>query len=225
MIKEMFPKNSITSHSLTDQVTALIKETILKGEFKPGARLNEIQLSEFLAISRSPVREAIQRLSMEGFVTLVPRKGAFITKLNAKEIEDLFEVREALEMKSAALATQRATGRQLNSISALLDRTESVLKENAYSEYPWNFDLHLQLAKLSQNSFLEKKIHEVNARLLLIRHRSGTESGRAWKAFNEHKEIFECIRRGDQESALSAFRSHLVKAKENILNLLAGGNA
>jgi DNA-binding GntR family transcriptional regulator len=224
-IKEKFSKNSVTSYSVTDQITALIKKIILNGELSPGDRLNEVQLSEALEISRSPVREAIQRLVKEGLVVLVPRKGAFIRKLTAKEVEDLFETRVTLETKAASLAAQRASESQLNKFSSLLDRTELALKNEesnkyALGFYSLDFDFHFKIAGLAQNAILEAMIQELNAKLRLVRHRSGAEISRAWEAFEEHKKVFECIKRGDSGSAVKAMEKHLMKAREAILKIL-----
>jgi DNA-binding GntR family transcriptional regulator len=224
-IKEKFSKNSVTSYSVTDQITALIKKIILNGDLKPGDRLNEVQLSEALQISRSPVREAIQRLVKEGLVVLVPRKGAFIRKLAVKEVEDLFETRVTLETKAASLAAQRASESQLNKFSSLLDRTESALKNEesnkyALGFYSLNFDFHLKIAGLAQNAVMEAMIQELNAKLRLVRHRSGAEISRAWEAFEEHKKVFECVKRGDSDSAFNAMAKHLMKAREAILKIL-----
>jgi len=221
MIGNKVHKSSVSTVSVTDQVKGVLKKIILNGELKPGDRLNEVQVSEALGISRSPVREAIQSLANEGLVVLIPRKGALIRKLTAKEIEDLFEVRVALETKAAFLAAQRASESQLKKLSSLLDRTESALKNKNYSKYPLDFDFHLQIASLAQNIFLEEKIQEINAKLLLVRHRSGEEMRRSWEAFKEHKEVFECVKMGDSRSAFVSIRKHLRKARMAILKMLA----
>ena len=220
MLKAKFSENSVSSSTMTDQVAAMVKEVILKGEFNPGDRLNEVHLSEALKISRSPIREAIQRLSNEGLLVLVPRKGAFIRKLAAKEIEDIFEVREPLEAKAAALAAQRASEADMDEMAAFLDKTESALANKTYSKFPLDFDFHMRLASLSKNTYLYEKIHEINATLLLVRYRSG-ESGRAMGASLEHRKVFEYVRCRDAAKAAVTLELHLRQAKEKILRVLA----
>jgi DNA-binding GntR family transcriptional regulator len=227
MILGKLSKNSVNSYSVTDQITAMIRKIILKGELKPGDRLNEVQISEALEISRSPVREAIQRLVKEGLVVLVPRKGAFIRKLNSKEVEDLFEARVTLETKAASLAAQRVSESQLNKFSSILDRTESALINKESSKYSLvfyslDFDFHLKIATFTQNAVLEAMIQELNAKLRLVRHRSGAEISRAREAFEEHKKVFECIKRRDSDAAFKTMQRHLMTAREAILKIIPG---
>lgn len=221
-ILEKFSRSSVVYYSVTDQVTGIIREMILKGELHPGERLNEVQLSEALKISRSPIREGIQRLANEGLVVLVHRKGAYIKKLTAKEVRDLFEVRMALEMKVTYLAAERASESQLDNIGSFLNRTESAINSKVYNRYPLDFDFHLQIASLAQNSYLEEKVQEINAKLMLVRYLSGAETGRAWEAFEEHKEVFKGIKNGDPQSASMAMEKHLVKGRDAILKILDG---
>jgi DNA-binding GntR family transcriptional regulator len=221
-IQEKFSRSSVVFYSVTDQVTEMIREMIFKGGLHPGERLNEVQLSEALKISRSPIREAIQRLANEGLVVLVHRKGAYIKKLTEKEVRDLFEVRIALETKAAYLAAERASGSQLNEIGSFLERTRSALSTKAYDRYPLDFDFHLQIASLTQNAYLEEKIQEINAKLMLVRYLSGSETRRAWEAFEEHNEVFKYIKNREPKLASMAMEEHFLRGRDTILRILAG---
>jgi DNA-binding GntR family transcriptional regulator len=93
----------LSPSSLANQVSNLIKEDILENKYSPNQRLNEVEISSALGISRGPIREAFQRLSHEGFLKLVPNKGAFIISFSKKEVEDIYELRENLEIMSLKL--------------------------------------------------------------------------------------------------------------------------
>ena len=100
-------KSPIFSKSFGEQVYHVVRQSILKGDYKPGKKLNEVELSRNLKVSRSPIREALQRLDNEGLVELQPRKGAVVTCLTGEKIEELFEQREALEGMAARFAAQK----------------------------------------------------------------------------------------------------------------------
>lgn len=202
-------ENKILPNLYSKRVVELIREFILNGGCKPGDWLRESELVEQLEVSRSPIREALQRLELEGLVQLVPYKGAYVTKLTLTEIRELGEVREALEVKAVSLACERATESDLNDLEAFLALSEKALSSNRYSEYPWNFDFHNQLARCSGNSVLAGKIYEIGARLLLTRFESGSKKGRARKAFVEHQRIFQALKERNASKAVKRVREHI----------------
>ena len=202
-----------------EQVTDLMKQIILTGEYKPGKRLNEVELSDSLGISRSPIREAIQRLAKEGLVHLVPRKGAFVSTLSVKVVEELFELREALEVMAVDLAADRASKSDIELLSQFLERTHNAIANNEYREYPWNLDFHRRIAEFTRNTRLEEKIYEVNAQLLLVRHRSASELGRAGEAFEEHMKIFKALKKRDGARAKDLMREHIRISRAKVVSL------
>ncbi len=203
----------------TDQVCGLIKNVILNGTYRPNQRLKELELSRSLGISRSPIREALQRLANEGLVKIVPRKGAFVQDLSLKEVQELFEVREAAEMMSIRLALERAEPEDLLQLSEFLHLTKNAIEKDQYSMYPWDLDFHLQVAKCAKNKKLEDYVYQVNAQLLLARYRSAQVSGRALEALNEHLAIFEALRTRDSRRAEKLMADHLHRSKENMTKI------
>ena len=105
---------------LRDVVFNTLRQAILRGELKPGERLMEIQLANKLGVSRTPIREAIRKLELEGLVLMIPRKGAEVAQITEKNMQDVLEVRKALEELSVQLACERITPEQV----------EDFLKEN-----------------------------------------------------------------------------------------------
>jgi DNA-binding GntR family transcriptional regulator len=214
-----FFKPLSTSSSITEQVCDTIKDVILRGIYKPNQRLNEVELASSLGISRSPIREAIQRLANDGLLKLIPRRGAFVFNFSSKEIEELLEVRECIEVMAVRLAVERADQSQLHKLSEFLKATRAVIERNRYTLYPWDFDFHLQIAGCAKNRKLEDNIYKTNAQLLLMRYRSGSKSGRAEQAFNEHTKIYKALCERNHERANQSMMQHLRNSKESIMQI------
>ena len=111
---------------LRDVVFNTLRKAILRGELKPGERLMEIQLANKLGVSRTPIREAIRKLELEGLVLMIPRKGAEVAQITEKNMQDVLEVRKALEELSVQLACERITPEQVEDFLQ-----ENMIYENA----------------------------------------------------------------------------------------------
>ncbi len=107
---------------LRDVVFENLRDAIITQVLKPGERLMEIQLADEMGVSRTPVREAIRKLELEGLVVMVPRKGAYVAGVSMKDIHEVYEVRSALEMLAVTLAAERITDEELNGIFNVLLR-------------------------------------------------------------------------------------------------------
>ncbi len=115
---------------LRDVVFNTLRQAILRGELKPGERLMEIQLANKLGVSRTPIREAIRKLELEGLVLMIPRKGAEVAEITEKNLRDVLEVREALEILAVQLACDRMTKEQIVELRVAAKEFEDVLKSD-----------------------------------------------------------------------------------------------
>ena len=113
---------------LRDVVFNTLRQAILKGELAPGERLMEIQLANKLGVSRTPIREAIRKLELEGLVLMIPRKGAEVAQITEKNMQDVLEVRKALEELSVQLACERITPEQVEEMKMAAEDFRKVLK-------------------------------------------------------------------------------------------------
>ena len=104
---------------LRDVVFESLRKAIVEGSLKPGQRLMEVQLAEQLGVSRTPVREAIRKLELEGFVIMLPRKGAYVADMSVKDIIDVLEVRSALEGLAANLAAERMDEKEVENLKEI----------------------------------------------------------------------------------------------------------
>lgn len=211
------------STSYAEQARKLLRHSILNGVYAPGQRLKEMEISRDLGISRSPVREAIQGLANEGLVKIAPQKGAFVADLDATEVAELYEVREALEIMAVRLAAERAEAPRIMDLGELLEATRSSLDHQESVGYPRNLDFHRHLSAMSGNRKLAQEVNEINSQLELARLRSAYKPGRAEQAYEEHLAIFDALRRQDPEAAADAMREHLRHGKENMLSMLNEG--
>ena len=115
---------------LRDVVFQTLRQAILKGELKPGERLMEIQLAQKLGVSRTPVREAIRKLELEGLVLMIPRKGAEVAEITIKDLEDVLEVRAALEELAVCDACENITEEQILALKEAADNFQAALESD-----------------------------------------------------------------------------------------------
>ena len=204
----------------TDEAADVIRQQILGREIQPGDRLNEVALARELQISRAPIREALNALAGEGLVQFVPGRGAFVPELSVAKVDNLGEVRQALECLGARLAVERATEAQLGDLERLIERTETCLRDEPES-YPSDLDFHLQLLTASGNPELVQTATAVISQLRLARVWSGKAPGRAVQACNEHRSIHRALLDRDGDAAEAAMRRHLEAAATSARELLA----
>ena len=148
----------------------------------------EVQLAEDMGVSRTPVREAIRKLELEGLVLMIPRKGAYVSGISSKDIADVFEVRAALESLAAGLAAERITEQELEdlnrfmvevTINAEIGDLEKVIKSDT--------DFHDQIYRASRNSRLVQIINNLRDRIQRFRSASLAHPGRIKETLEEHK--------------------------------------
>jgi len=212
---------------LTDWIFGSLKDQILGHFYEPGQRLNVMRIAESFGTSRSPVREALQRLAYEGLIKLIPRQGAFIKTIHLPEIKELFELREALEILAVRVSIIRAQQEQLDVLKKNLEKTEEILKnsqivENPHKQhpiYPWDIDFHKQIFQMTFNPKLEAMGLELCSKLQLVRSRSGSEGERAFEALREHEEIYTALRDRNPHRAEKATRRHMQNALKNLIRL------
>ena len=193
---------------------------ILDGRLAPGARLNEVHLSQALGISRGPLREALRRLGSQGLIDIVPHRGAFVSSFSSLQLQELYELRIALECHAARLVAERADLSGVEELSAELDRAARLLDQED-SPYPPEQDFHGTLLRLADNAELFEAAASVTARISLARSKSASQPARARVALDEHRSVLVALSAGDADKAARLLRVHLMASLENALSLLA----
>jgi DNA-binding GntR family transcriptional regulator len=207
------------------QAEEILRNLILSGAFTPGQRLAEVELSRKLAMSRSPIREALQVLANEGLVRIVPNRGAFVMRLEPQRIEELYEVREALEVEAVRLAAVRAEAVALSTLHFLLKATSLALEGKAGRAYPGDLDFHAQVVRLARNPALAKLVRDIDLQLRLARGRSGFDPERAKIALADHFAIYQAVAAHEPDRAEAAMRRHLRASLVNVLEVLRAAAA
>lgn len=196
-----------------------IKTKILSLEYVPGFQLKEVQISKEIGLTRTPVREAFIRLEREGLLKIFPNRGAFVVELSAQEVEDLYEVREALEVMAVSLAVRRSTRDEISDLRKMLNKTSQLYQQGIFKNYEDpQFDFHLELITLSKNKKLISSWKMLAAQLSLVRIKSSMTQKRYLKALEEHLGILKHIEAGNSTKAEKLLKTHMNKSKIIILS-------
>jgi DNA-binding GntR family transcriptional regulator len=226
---------------LREIVYESLREAILQGKLKPGERLMEIQLAEELGVSRTPVREAIRKLELEGLLVMAYRKGVYVTDVKARDIIDILEIRAVLEGLAAALAAERITAEELEEIELILHQHKFINSSpkflkggNQWDDFSLPADYERNLAhmveidtkfhdliyKASRNKRLEQIITLLKTQIQHFRTTSLAQPGRTRVATEEHKKILEAISERNVFLAQELAQKHIENAEEALLNSL-----
>ncbi len=210
---------------LRELVFEALREAIVKGVLKPGERMMEIQLAEEMGVSRTPVREAIRKLELEGLVAMVPRKGAYVASLSMKDIVEVFEIRGALEGLAAELAAERITEDELEELERFLVRImESIESSDLTLMVEVDTDFHAQLYRASRNERLSQIINNLREQIQRFRKTSLSLPGRMRAALEEHKKIVEALSTRDSSLARRLAEEHIENAEHSLMEVIRGGD-
>lgn len=208
------------SPSLSDQALERLSELIIRGDIKPGARIQEAVLARQLGISRGPLREAIRRLEGRGLLVRIPHVGVRVANPSVEEIIDLYMIREVLEGLACRLAAERLTVEELTSLRDVLfnhSAHEDVKSGTGYYQTPGDQDFHFQIIKGSrQVRLIETLLGDLYQVLRFFRYRSSINLGRAKAAYSEHIGILEALERRDGDAAERLMREHLQHARLSV---------
>jgi len=210
--------------TLSGQTTIALREAIIKGDIAPGEKLNEPKLAEQFQVSRGPLREAIRRLVAMRLVKHVPHVGATVVTLELDSILELYEVREALEGKAAALAAQNMSQLEISKLRALLELHRQHSEKNAgeYMQTEGDFDFHYQIIKGSGNQLLTDQLcDELYHLIRMFRFQTSRFKSRSNRALIEHEQLIYAIEQRDPQLAEMLMRKHITRAKSSIEDALS----
>lgn len=209
-------KNSLSLQTdeflpLRDEVFNTLRERILKGVYKPGERLMEIHLADQLGVSRTPIREAIRMLELEGLVKMVPRKGAQVAKISKEDLQDVLEVRKALDTLSVKLACERITEDEIKLLNnAERDFEKALASKDVRDIAEADVAFHDVIHSATKNGRLKSMISNLAERIYRYRFEYIKQQSDGGKTLMlEHREIMRCIESRDVESAVKATEIHI----------------
>ncbi|MGE5553432.1 MAG: GntR family transcriptional regulator [Betaproteobacteria bacterium] len=207
---------------LRELVFESLREAIITGRLRPGERLMEIQLAEELGVSRTPVREAIRKLELEGLVLMIPRKGAYVSQISMKDIADVFEIRRALEGLAARLAAERATEEEIERLErALVKIFEVAETEDLNGAVALDTDFHEELMNASHNPRLSQLVSNLREHIQRFRLTSLSHPGRVKLAVEEHRKIVDAIASRDAELAQNLAYEHIENAENSLMEVIS----
>lgn len=208
-----------TEKSLRGQVFDKIRSDILNGKYKRGEELVESSIGKELRISRTPVREAIRQLELEGLVQLVPNKGAFVTGISEKDVRDIYLIRARLEGLAARMAAKNITPELLDAMEETVVLSEYHAKKEHYEQVcEMDSKFHKLLYKASGSRILEHTLTDFHQYVQRVRMASIMKKRRMEKSNDEHDAILTAIREHDEEKAELVATRHISNTVENLKN-------
>ena len=201
-----------------EEIYKSIRLNIISHRFKPGQAIREKELAEEYEVSRTPIREILRRLESEGLVTIQPYKGVFVTEVNTKDVEEILDIRLALEGLAVRLAAIRVTEEdfvRFSEIDKLLDRT--LQSEDVEVSFEADKRLHRLILEVANNRRVENIITNLLAQIHRMRYISGYTPGRVSQTANEHKQIIQAILAKEPHLAEERMRVHLEETKKLLL--------
>lgn len=206
--------------SLRGKVFQRLREDILSGVYQENDELREVSIGEELGVSRTPVREALRQLELEGLVTIVPNKGAYVKGITKKDVHDIYKIRSLLEGLCAKWATEHITDQQIEELEEIVLLSEFHLKKQGQGKAKQVSDLdgkfHKVLYEASNSRILEHVLSDFHKYVKMARTMSVGEKERAEKSIDEHRAILEAIRKKDAKLAEQLANQHIMNVMENL---------
>jgi DNA-binding GntR family transcriptional regulator len=200
--------------TFTEQVYAYLLGEIVRGALPPGERLVEQQIAEKLSLSKTPVREAIARLARDGLVTITPQKGAEVQRFDAKDVEDLMELRTVLEGFAAEKAAPRFDEESIQRLEDLVRHMEEAYRRGDLEAYrAADLEFHDLILEKADNRLLSDMVGRVRNQILLVMATSSGEPGRPEASVAEHRAIVAAIRSGVGARTRDEAQAHLAATR------------
>ena len=206
---------------LRDVVFNTLRQAILRGELKPGERLMEIQLANKLGVSRTPIREAIRKLELEGLVLMIPRRGAEVAEITEKNMRDVLEVRRALEVLAVQLGCQRMTEEALSDLERAAEEFDACLASEDVTKLA-EADVHFHdiVYQSTDNRRLIQLLNNLSEQMYRFRVEYLKHRGFHEQISMEHKELIGFLRARETQKAAEVIGRHIDKQAEAVLETI-----
>lgn len=203
-----------------DVILNTLRRAIITGQLKPGQRLTERQLSEIFNISTSPIKEALRILETEGLVQSFSRKGTVVSNFASMKINEIFQIRAALEGVAAMFAAQNASDQELEDIYLHWKETRTLVEEESQDLIGKNTRLHNLIRNASHNDYLLKLLRGVVSYDLIFRQLNLLSKEERLLGWKEHGQVVEALLARDGVQADKFLREHIIRSGNRIINLL-----
>jgi len=204
------------NRSLTSIIFDKIREDILIGKYASGEKIVEAKLAEELGVSRTPVREALKQLELDGLVDNIPNRGVIVKGISKQDIQDIYTIRIAIEGIAVKWAIERMTDDDLNKLKEIYELMEFFTYKKDIEKFAeLNTQFHEAIYNATKSRYLEHVLTDFQYFIKTTRYKSLKTTGRLNSALQEHKEILDALIKKDVDEAKKAIIYHINKSKEN----------
>lgn len=210
------PGSPANDKPLSQRAYDAVFAAIQNGQLKPGSRVREVELTEWLGMSRTPLRDALQRLEREGLLSFQSHRGVLISELDRAAIAELYTAREWAEAAAASLAARNASPAEIAALRHILDLERGAAGDPAAGAR-YNRELHRVIHDCSRNRFLITELKALSALVALAGNATRRSAARVAEAGGEHAALVEAIAKGDAEAAERCARAHVQAALRFIM--------
>ncbi len=209
------------NRSLQDMVYQVILKWIMELKLKPGSKIYIEDLAATLDVSRTPVREVLQRLKTEGFVKFIPYVGAVVTQISEKGIEDDYEIRLSLETLAGEKAMNLSKEKDIAEIKKVIDKSkEFTQKNNSRKISEYNQKFHYEIYRRCNNQQLQVFLDNIYKKITRYMNILSSEEKLALSAYEDHLKIFNCFKSRYSIGYREALKAHFAFSKSNLLGIL-----
>lgn len=217
--------SQVGARGAVDRVYEELKSQAISFVIKPGSRLNEGELARQLGVSRTPVREALNRLTVAGFLSFTPSQGFFRKPFDPTEVFDLYEMRQAIEVSTARLAATRASDEGLRELEAFLSLSAGYTDSRDVDRLVrFDEEFHERIVRLAGNQEMLSCLLGINERIRFFRW-VDMESGRRRNTQDEHRQLLQALQARDGERAAATMHSHISRRRDQIVAQVREGYA
>lgn len=208
---------------VVDKVYRQVKEMAVEYRFRPGERVNEVELAQRFNVSRTPIRQALNRLVHEEYVNFVPNRGFYAREITPEDVRQVYEYRALIETGAYQLACERATLEGIDAVArAWAEVTASEQPSDRLAQADEAF--HLSIVELADNPHITNALRDVNAKLRFFRRIDLENMLRSEKTYDEHSAVIDCLRRRDPKGA-EILRTHIVMSSAHAIEVTKEGLA
>ena len=209
--------NETDKYSLRGRVYDHIREGFLRGQYRKNEELREVSLAKELGVSRTPIREALRQLELEGLVNIIPNKGAYVIGITKKDISDIYEMRSRLEGLCARWAATKITESELEMLREICDLSDYYAGKDRFDKI---LDLdnrfHEVLYEAADSRMLKHTLSHFHQYIEMLRKRTLSSKERVEASMQEHRQILDAISRKDEDSAEKLAHMHMINTIHNI---------
>jgi DNA-binding GntR family transcriptional regulator len=207
---------------LRDQIYQIIRGAIVTGRLRPGESIDEVEIARYLGISRTPVREAVKKISDERLIEVRAQSGTYVAAISRRQVEEAYIIRTALELESIARAASLITPAQINDLEDIVRGHARAFERKQFDEAIICDDhFHRYIAEINGLSMLWRAVDISKAQMDRCRHLAAIAApAYGSRTIAQHRAVIRALKTGSQEAPLAAMREHLDASLANALKLL-----